>query len=84
MRLLTTVGPSKMKFSPLDDELYQSFRKEFPDFDVMNIQEEALRVNSISLIKILTCHFRTRRISSAGRPGATSTKIHSKTARLAV
>jgi len=43
MKLLTSVGPSKMKFSPLDDELYRSFRKQFPDFDVMNIQEDALR-----------------------------------------
>ena len=44
MKLLTSVGPSKMKFSPLDDELYRSFRKQSPDFDVMNIQEDALRV----------------------------------------
>ena len=44
MKLLLAVGPDRMKFSPLDDELYASFRKEFPNFDVVNIDEDAMKV----------------------------------------
>merc|ERR1712025_968998 len=43
MKLLLAVGPGRMKFSPLDEELYQSFRKEFPDFDVAKIDEDAMK-----------------------------------------
>lgn len=47
MKLLLAVGPARMKFSPLDEELYQSFRKEFPDFDVVKIDEDAMKVKKI-------------------------------------
>ncbi|CBY24799.1 unnamed protein product [Oikopleura dioica] len=40
MKLLVAVGPSKMKFSPQDDAIYESFRKEFPKFDVTNVKED--------------------------------------------
>ncbi|CBY24801.1 unnamed protein product [Oikopleura dioica] len=43
MKLLLAVGPARMKFSPMDEELYQSFRKEFPDFDVVKIDEDAMK-----------------------------------------
>ncbi|CAG5105128.1 Oidioi.mRNA.OKI2018_I69.chr1.g1859.t1.cds [Oikopleura dioica] len=33
MKLLLSLGPSKIKFSPLDEKIYESFRNAFPDFD---------------------------------------------------
>merc|ERR1712037_808895 len=43
MKLLLAVGPARMKFSPMDDELYQSFRKEFAEFDVVKIDEDSMK-----------------------------------------
>ena len=40
MKLLVAVGPNKMKFSPQDDAIYESFRKEFPKFNVTNVKED--------------------------------------------
>ena len=40
MKLLVAVGPNKMKFSPQDDAIYESFRKEFPKFNVENVKED--------------------------------------------
>jgi len=34
--------PEQIKFSNLDDPIYESFRKEFPDFDVTKITEAAM------------------------------------------
>ena len=44
MRLLKALGPEKMKFSKMDDEIYESFRKEFPDFNVRKIDEDKMTV----------------------------------------
>ena len=46
MKLLLAVGPARMKFSPMDDELYQSFRKEFAEFDVVKIDEDSMKVKN--------------------------------------
>jgi len=43
MKLLTAVGTERMKFTKLDQELYDSFRAEFPDFDVSAIDEEKMK-----------------------------------------
>lgn len=40
MKLLLSLGPCKIKFSPLDEKIYESFRKAFPDFDVTNVDED--------------------------------------------
>ena len=40
MKLLVAVGPNKMKFSPQDDAIYESFRKEFPTLNVRNVKED--------------------------------------------
>merc|ERR1711972_483722 len=43
MKLLTAVGPERMKFTKMDQELYDSFREEFPDFDIVAIKEEEMK-----------------------------------------
>ena len=45
MKLLTAVGPERMKFTKLDQELYESFRKNFPDFNIDNVDEENMKVS---------------------------------------
>ena len=40
MKLLLSLGPSKIKFSPLDEKIYESFRQAFPDFDISNVDED--------------------------------------------
>ncbi|CAG5089709.1 Oidioi.mRNA.OKI2018_I69.PAR.g12318.t1.cds [Oikopleura dioica] len=40
MKLLLSLGPCKIKFSPLDEKIYESFRKAFPDFDISNVDED--------------------------------------------
>ena len=44
MKLLKAVGPERMKFSKMDDEIYISFRKQFPDFNVKKIDEDLMKV----------------------------------------
>ena len=44
MKLLKAVGPARMKFSKIDDEIYDSFRKEFPDFNIKKIDEDLMKV----------------------------------------
>ena len=48
MKLLTAVGPERMKFTQIDQELYDSFRESFPEFDIKNVDEESMKVNSRS------------------------------------
>jgi len=43
MKLLKAVGPARMKFSKMDDEIYDSFRKEFPDFNIKKIDEDLMK-----------------------------------------
>merc|ERR1712088_1098634 len=33
MKLLTAVGPERMKFTQIDQELYESFRETVPDYN---------------------------------------------------
>lgn len=44
MKLLCSVGPDRMKFTKIDQELYDSFRATFPDFNIDNIDEEKMKV----------------------------------------
>ena len=44
MRLLRAIGPEKMKFGKMDDEIYKSFRDEFPEFNVRKINEGRMKV----------------------------------------
>lgn len=46
MKLLTAVGPERMKFTQIDQELYDSFRENFPDFNIETVDEESMKVNS--------------------------------------
>merc|ERR1711973_957935 len=46
MKLLKAVGPARMKFSKMDDEIYDSFRKEFPDFNIKKIDEDLMKEKS--------------------------------------
>ena len=48
MKLLTAVGPERMKFTQIDQELYDSFRENFPDFNIETVDEESMKVNSRS------------------------------------
>merc|ERR1719427_157644 len=43
MKLLTAVGPERMKFTQIDQELYDSFRESFPEFDIKNVDEESMK-----------------------------------------
>merc|ERR1712035_165496 len=43
MKLLTAVGPERMKFTQIDQELYDSFRENFPDFNIENVDEESMK-----------------------------------------
>ena len=45
MKLLLAVGPERMKFSKMDEELYDSFRKNFPDFNIGHVDEEKMKVH---------------------------------------
>ena len=45
MKLLTAVGPERMKFTQIDQELYDSFRENFPDFNIETVDEESMKVN---------------------------------------
>ena len=38
--MLLALGPDELKFSPLDEEIYQSFRREFPIFEVGLVEED--------------------------------------------
>ena len=40
IKLLLALGPDELKFSPLDEEIYQSFRREFPIFEVGLVEED--------------------------------------------
>ncbi|XP_076032253.1 protein PBDC1 [Oratosquilla oratoria] len=41
--LLCAVDPKILKLTPKDDMIYKEFRKEFPDFKVDKLEEEALK-----------------------------------------
>ena len=45
MKLLTAVGPERMKFTQIDQELYDSFRENFPDFNIETVDEESMKVS---------------------------------------
>ena len=49
MKLLTAVGPERMKFTQIDQELYDSFRENFPDFNIENVDEESMKVRRTML-----------------------------------
>ncbi|CBY42817.1 unnamed protein product [Oikopleura dioica] len=40
IKLLLAVGPDELKFSPLDEAIYQSFRREFPIFEVGLVEDD--------------------------------------------
>jgi hypothetical protein len=48
------ISPEQIKFSTLDDPIYESFRKEFPDFDVTKITEASMTVKTTSFYKEIT------------------------------
>merc|ERR1712004_532461 len=41
--LMTSLRPSMLKLTKHDDEIYKEFRRDFPDFDVVKINEEKLK-----------------------------------------
>lgn len=41
--LISSVDASRLKLTQIDDIIYASFRKEFPDLDVRNIKEDDLK-----------------------------------------
>lgn len=44
MRLLTSISDhSKIKLTKIDDEIYETFRERFPDFDVRVISEDDIK-----------------------------------------
>ena len=49
MKLLTAVGPERMKFTQIDQELYDSFRENFPDFNIENVDEESMKVRRTAI-----------------------------------
>ena len=56
MKLLKAVGPTRMKFSKMDDEIYDSFRKEFPDFNIKKIDEDLMKVCQ-KVLMLFGCFF---------------------------
>ena len=46
-----------MKFTKIDQELYDSFRASFPDFNIDNIDEEKMKVNFRSIFLSHTPNF---------------------------
>lgn len=38
-KLISSLDPSKIKLTPIDNEIYDAFRKEFPDLDVKVLNE---------------------------------------------
>lgn len=42
-QLLCSVDPKHLKLTPFDDEIYKEFRLDFPDLDVRNLDESALK-----------------------------------------
>ena len=56
MKLLTAVGPERMKFTKIDQELYESFRETFPDFNIESVDEEKMKV-TYYLWLIIYCYW---------------------------
>ncbi|KXS19754.1 DUF757-domain-containing protein [Gonapodya prolifera JEL478] len=46
MKLLKALPPRKMKFTPIDDEIYQDFTKSFPAFPVSLIALDLLKTEA--------------------------------------
>lgn len=42
-QLICSVDPRLLKLTPFDDQIYQTFREDFPDFNVAVVSEEDLK-----------------------------------------
>lgn len=43
LQLICSVDPRLLKLTPFDDQIYQTFREDFPDFDVGKVDENELK-----------------------------------------
>lgn len=43
LQLICSVDPRLLKLTPFDDQIYQTFREDFPDFDVSKVDENELK-----------------------------------------
>lgn len=43
LQLLCSVDPKLLKLTPFDDQLYQTFREDFPDFNIQKVTEEDIK-----------------------------------------
>lgn len=43
LQLICSVDPRLLKLTPFDDQIYQTFREDFPDFDVGQVDENELK-----------------------------------------
>merc|ERR1712025_561218 len=43
IKLLLAVGPDRMKFTKIDEEIYDSFRKTFPEFNIGRVDEDKMK-----------------------------------------
>ena len=42
-QLLCALDPKLLRLTPKDNDIYEEFKKEFPDFDTSKLSEEALK-----------------------------------------
>lgn len=43
LQLLCSVDPKLLKLTPYDDQIYQTFREDFPDFNIQTVTEEEIK-----------------------------------------
>lgn len=43
LQLLCSIPPNLLKLTPFDDQIYQTFREDFPDFNVALVHEEDIK-----------------------------------------
>lgn len=43
LQLLCSLDPKLLKLTPFDDQIYQAFREDFPDFNVQLVQEDDIK-----------------------------------------
>ena len=53
IQLISSVDNRKLKLSKHDDEIYEQFRKDFPDFDVKLLVEDELKSDAAKTVSYI-------------------------------
>ena len=51
-QLLASVDPKALKLTRIDDEIYTHFRKDFPDFQVRKLDEDAMKTAELKAVSV--------------------------------